>query len=169
MGVFIRRKLCRHKTLLHFSSLTFSPWMFHHESEKMNENLETQWLCSKNPPPKAEKHTTRKTTTTRIHFLFVQVGRDLSIIFFVWHQNHGISQQMLTSDNGEKQGRATRNPTTRESVNWCSLTPRPASRTKRIPHLVPVEGGDGISPLQKIFNGCYFGDLPLQSVLEMRF
>ena len=130
------------KTLVHFSSLTFSPWMFHHESEKKNENLETQWLCSKNPPPKAEKNTTRKTTTTRIHFLFVQVGRDLSIIFFCLASK----SWDFTKDREENEGKTrARNPQPHNQgiSELVQPDPPPASRTKRIPHLVPVEGGDG--------------------------
>ena len=64
----------------------------------------------KKPTSKSSDHfhcfwTTRKNTTTRIHILFVQVGRDLSIIF-CWHQNHGISQKI-----GKKTGKTrARNP-----------------------------------------------------------
>ena len=135
--------------------------MFHHESEKMNENLEAPIPMLKNPPPKAQIIFTvlgppEKTPPPEYIFLFVQVGRALSIIFFVWHQNHGISQQMLTSDNGEKQGCATRNPTTRESVNWCSLTPHLQVEQSEFHIWRRCKGVMEEPPLQKVFNGCYF-------------
>jgi len=69
----------------------------------------------KNPPPKAQIIFTvlgppEKPPPPEYIFLFVQVGRDRSIFVFAWHQHHGISQQILTSNNGEKQGRAELQP-----------------------------------------------------------
>ena len=109
------------------------------------------------------------------------MGRDFSIVFLLASTSWDFPTDADLKQGGKTRARSPQphNPT--ESVNRCSLTldpqlpavsdpPRPASRTKRIPHLAPVQGGDGRTiPSIKIFHGCYFSHLPLQSVLEMLF
>ena len=74
-------------------------------------------------------------------YIFLLGGTGSFHHFFCWHQNHGISQKI-----GKKTGKTrARNPQPHNQgiSELVQPDPPPASRTKRIPHLVPVEGGDG--------------------------
>lgn len=99
--------------------------MFHHESE--NEwKLGNSMAVFKKPTSKSTDHfhcfwTTRKTTATRIHF-FVRSGGTGSFHRFFCLASKSWDFPKDRQENGGKQWLATRNPTTKESVNWCSLT-----------------------------------------------
>lgn len=123
--VFIWWKPYRNKTLLHFSSLTFSPWMFHHESEKINETSNLNGSVQKTHLQKLRSFSLFLDHQKKHHHqntFFVRSGGTGSFHHFFCLASKSWDFPKDRQENGGKQGLATRNPTTKESVNWCSLT-----------------------------------------------